>query len=492
MTKLELQVALSAGLLALFCLSCRAPEAVVPTETPDYPVLETRVAVKLRGTLTAKAPTPTRTRTPTRVRSTSTPRPSATPAPTATPSPTPVDSRRLLAFARVSGEGQAANVLVHDLDQDSDTQLTHFLEPLNMSDVTWSQDGQWILFVSAHDFIHSRDNERNVFMVRPDGSELHMVTGDYLEPAEASGPYVALRGRVEGGVGTCLVCAQGSASLVSADDSGEFELAGVSLSAEWVRAVCQDGDTILQGDIDLVPEGDDLAYATIPVTPKGQGWRGVSMSHDGRLIGGLVYEWKIDDEGQRDYVFRGVIHDGQGDYLTTLELPAGMEILSLSWSPRADQLVGTLTAESSTLVWLWDADGASQGVLIEISNPESEILSAISPAWSPDGSQIAFGLRRWYWWGDNTYRTDLMLVSAAGEDLRALVENDWGADAGHPSWAADGSEIYYELLLGEPGDDFQSKLDANIWSVPIGGPTPMAWTSDNGSYTPAVRPKTRR
>ena len=52
--------------------------------------------------------------------------------------------------------------------------------------MSWSRDGQWVIIASAHDYIHSRNNERNIFVMRPDGSGLRMVTGDYVDPQDSN------------------------------------------------------------------------------------------------------------------------------------------------------------------------------------------------------------------------------------------------------------------------------------------------------------------
>jgi len=171
-----------------------------------------------------------------------------------------------------------------------------------------------------------------------------------------------------------------------------------------------------------------------------------------------------------------------------LELPPEMILNGLDWSPTDDRLAGALTEESGTGLWLWNAQGALLGPLVEIPNPNEEILSAQNPAWSPDGSQVAFELRRWYWWGGNTYKTELMVVSADGKDLHPLVETDWGMHATAPSWSSDGGTVYYQLSTGAPEDDFQSKMDGNIWSIDLPDSEPVHWTEGGASYLPAAHP----
>lgn len=393
----------------------------------------------------------------------------------------------MVAFSRI-GQNQAANIILRDASSGQEEVLTHFSEPLNLSDINWSKDGEWIAFVSSHGFIYSRNNERNVFLMRYDGTELHMVTGEYVDPEIAPGPYATLTGRLINARGECRVSAQGAVNPVEVDAEGEFELIGVPLSAQWARAICQDGTTTLQGDVSLEAIGQVFLQAIIPVKAQGQGWRRVSVSRAGAAIGGIFYHWELDEEGKPVYSFQGMLEDIETGAQYTLAIPVDVTFLGLDWSPVGSAIVGALTAEKGTGLWLFAPDGTLIKPLLEIPNPEQEILTAASPTWSPNGEQIAFELRRWYWWGENRYKTEIMLVSAEGGDLKTLVETDWGADATSPSWTPDGEAIYYQLSTGEPGDDFQSKTNGSIYVKAIGADEPIAWAEDGVSYYPAVRP----
>jgi Tol biopolymer transport system component len=410
---------------------------------------------------------------------------------TPTSEPTPAPKPPLLAYVRVMAD-DSANIVLHDAALKKDEILTHFAEPENMSDVTWSRDGEWVVFVSAHDYIHSRNNERNVFMVRRDGTELQMVTGEYMDPSVALGPFVILKGRVVGADGPCVVCAQGAASPVSSDRDGAFELPGVPISSTWVRAVCQREGYALQGDVPLTATAESLLPVTITVEAKGQGSTQASLSRDGRTLAGTFYRWTLDKEGKMQYQMQGVLQDRHGVQLGTLDLPADTTLMGLDWSPTEDRLVGALTGPKSASLWLWGASGTSLGALVQITNTEQEILSAANPVWSPDGTLVAFDLRRWYWWGENKRKTELMVVSSRGQDMRALVQTDWGTVANHASWMADGKGLYFQKAEDSIGVDYWTPTGGDLWTVSVlPGATPMPWTQDGLSYLPAVSPPDR-
>jgi Tol biopolymer transport system component len=474
-------------LLSISCAACGRLTSASPKPTPDYPALETRAAVELVARLTARAPTATPVPTPEEIEPTPTSPIVAMPTMTITPEPAFFDPSTMLAYVR-QGADQATNIVMHDIGFRTEELLTHFVEPQNIHDLKWSRDGQWLIFISSHNFVRSRNGERNIFMIQPDGTGLRMITGAHIDPEQAPGPYVALRGTVTGAEGSCLVYAQGASSPITTNADGSFELGGVPVSARWARAVCQVEDRVRQGDVDLSAVGDAFGLVNIEVAARGEGWRSVSLSYDGTRLAAVHYTWSHNDEGERVYTYDGALYDLDGNLLGTLELPEGTTLISLDWSPVEDKLVGALRGAKSTSLWQWDVAGKSLGGLIEIEDAEDTILTAAHPVWSPDGSQVAFELRCQYWWGDAKYRTDLLLVPATGGEVRVLLESEWGVDARYPAWTADGSSLYYQVSEGEPGQSYLEKTTGSIWWLPIADPAPAPWASDGISYMPAAGP----
>ena len=445
---LGLAILITFVLVAMLSVSCTPTPMPQPAVTPDVVKLETQVAQKLGATLTAKAPTVTTTPSP--APTTRVPTPKAQTTPTAEPI---TSTGPLLAYAAV-GKDDAANLVLYDTASKRNLVLTHFTEDMNMSDISWSSDGKWLLFVSAHDFIHSRSNERNLYMMRVDGTDLRMISGNYVDPSKVVGPFQTIKGNVANGMGACLVCAQGAANLAPVAADGTFELAGVPTSASWVRAVCQDGAATLQGDRDLV--GTEITTSvTITVETKGSGWLQASFSRNNLSIVGTRYTWTLDKDGKRQYALEGVIIDLQGSVVAKLDIPAGATLAGVDWSPKEDKIIGALDGEKSTWLWQWDIQGKSLGALVEIANTDQEALSASNPVWSSDGTQVAYALGHSYLWGEDKSRTEIMIVPATGKDPRTLVKTDWGNDAQYPSFSADGGRVFYQLTLtGKGGDSF--------------------------------------
>jgi len=470
--------------LLVAVVACATSPGPAPIE--DIRQIETQVAIKLAATLTAKAP-PTPTPTPTY------PNPTSPPAPTSTPTSTPNASFAAvgddLAYVLVAADG-STNVVLTDEGQTTEHVLTHFVEPHNVCDVSWSADGSMLAVVSAHNFVHSRDNERNVFLMRADGSGLRMITGEYLSPTVAEGPYVSVRGTVAGCDGPALVAAQGAAAPVHSDDSGEFELLGVPVTAQWARAVCPSNGQILQGDTDLsLAEGENEPLR-IEVRPQGAGWIRAALSPDGTLIAGIRYAWTLDEDGEQQLSHTGILHRIETGEQTELSTPEGTSLTSLAWSHAGDRLVGAVSSEEGASLLVWDATGNNLGEILKIPNAGEVAHSVVDLAWSPDDARIAFSRRDWDWWADTKYRSSIVVISATGGDMRVVVESDWGLAAEHPTWTNNGSTIYYQVSEAEP-QDACVPTQGDIWRIraDLEDSKPSPWRADGRSLLPAIRPQ---
>jgi hypothetical protein len=473
------------ALLLLLCsmavLGCASPEVNgEATPPPDIALLETRTAAQLAARLTAIAPVPTPSPTPATAPET----PMPTPQPTLTPTSVPTGSAPPLVIVhRLPNE--SGNVVVPAWAGE-ETVLTHFTEPMSIYSLRWTNAEDRLSMVSSHDFAYSRTNERNVFLMRADGADLEMLTGDYLPPDEALGPFRSLEGRVEGSTGVCRVTAQGLGSLVNTDESGAFLLEGVSESAAWARAVCQGETVVYQGTADLTLSQNSVPVV-ITVTPAGQGWRDVSFSPDARQFVGTYYRWRLDEQGEVVFEVQGVLYDVEAGEYGTLQLPEGTTFHGAAWSPDGQRIVGGLADEESAYLWQWDLQGASVGEVFKIDNPEDQILS-VRPVWSPDGLSLAFELHRWYWWSGAKFRTDVMTVGADGQNAATSLEAEWGWHATHLSWGSAGASLFYQYYASETDLGGLMPEQADIWSVALDSLTPSRWTEDGSSFLPAVRP----
>lgn len=98
-----------------------------------------------------------------------------------------------------------------------------------------------------------------------------------------------------------------------------------------------------------------------------------------------------------------------------------------------------------------DADGGAEGRLTG-QEPDGAATDGfpfeIHPAWSPDGSRIAFASAR-------SGSFDLYVMDADGESIRRLTTSE--DDDGHPTWSPDGRRIAFQR--GDEGHIFVMSAD---------------------------------
>jgi TolB protein len=119
-----------------------------------------------------------------------------------------------------------------------------------------------------------------------------------------------------------------------------------------------------------------------------------------------------------------------------------------AWSPDGRQIVYTAKFRSPTAadgtrqdrepphIWIMDADGSNARALTSGSSRN------MGPAWSPDGSMIAFV-------SDRHAEFDINLIGTDNGDLDIYVMDRYGSnvrrltDGGDPAWSPDGQQIAF-------------------------------------------------
>lgn len=111
-----------------------------------------------------------------------------------------------------------------------------------------------------------------------------------------------------------------------------------------------------------------------------------------------------------------------------------------AWSPDGSQIAFVSDRSGNADVWVMDVDG---GNAVNLTNDEAKDHS---PAWSPDGQWIAFASLR------DTLYWELYVMRPDGSDVQRLT---WWEDASDlfPSWSPDGTRLA-----------FASKRDGN-WEI---------------------------
>lgn len=180
---------------------------------------------------------------------------------------------------------------------------------------------------------------------------------------------------------------------------------------------------------------------------------------------------------ERAIRWAGVVATGLVGAAVTLAALNPIQTPVQDWSYRP--------AVDNSEVWTMDAGGSNQTRLLAA---QGDGIDYSLPAWSPDGSRIAFTT-----WTNkdgapqNIKLTDQLAsvwtMTADGTDRKPLV-TPADADAWIPAWSPDGAWLTYTLTPHVTGGDTQAKPEANPAPGQVGPPSGAA----AGSSIWAVRP----
>ncbi len=124
---------------------------------------------------------------------------------------------------------------------------------------------------------------------------------------------------------------------------------------------------------------------------------------------------------------------------------AGISAVELNAQVRVSQIAYTTFSDDGPEIWIMNTDGMDN----------RRIGTGNSPAWSPDGTKIAFTR------GENN-NTDIYYMDAADGGNVTRLTTDPARDHG-PTWSPDGSMIAFNS--GRSGSDqiWRTNVDAGAW-----------------------------
>ena len=176
-----------------------------------------------------------------------------------------------------------------------------------------------------------------------------------------------------------------------------------------------------------------------------------------------------------------------GDSFSAAWSPDGSKILFVS--ERALDLSDAANTNSTDNIWVMNADGSNPTALTQVTAASAH---SFGPAWSPDGSKIAFGSQRALD-GSNAANTNNLentwVMNADGSHATALTQLT-AASAGSFGpflWSPDGSKVLFASRRALDGSD-ASNPTFNIWTVNPDGSHATALTQLTTSGADSTQP----
>ena len=169
------------------------------------------------------------------------------------------------------------------------------------------------------------------------------------------------------------------------------------------------------------------------------------------------------DEGGGGEVY---VMDSDGGDQTRLTNNAARDITP-AWSPDGSQVVFASDRDEggdNFEIYVMDADGGNQTRLTNTAVPE------IDPEWSPDGTKIAFASQP-----ESGVQNDIYVMNADGSNPVNLTDD--AANDGYLGWSPDGGRLVWERAVSLGGLD--------IYTMNADGTEQTRLTSNQGSRTPA-------
>ena len=139
-----------------------------------------------------------------------------------------------------------------------------------------------------------------------------------------------------------------------------------------------------------------------------------------------------------------------------------------AWSPDGTKVAFAREDGGDYEIFVMDADGTNVLPLTAVGGFNSE------PSWSPDGTKIAFSTDR------EGAGTDIFVMDADGTNPLNLTDDS--ADGSHPSWSPDGTKIGFARSVGSTLDIFVMDADGsnavNVTQSDTRNDTEPSWSPD--------------
>ncbi len=262
---------------------------------------------------------------------------------------------------------------------------------------SWSPDGTQIAFESAY------DGDYEVFVMNVDGANLRQLTNNtFVDGAPSWSP-------------------DGTQIAYVSDQDGDLELFVMNVDGANLRQLTN--NTHVDRNPGWSPDGTQIAY----VSDQDGDLELFVMNVDGANLRQLTDNTAVDSITNQAWSTHtpNKEFDLEGDRTGNL-------FQDSSVTPDAGgKILFTSDRSGSFQIYVMNADGTDQRRLTHGGDND------FSPAWSPDGTRIAFSSNR----ASAGFDDKLFLMDADGTNMRQLTTSS--GDHVLPSWSPDGTQIAY-------------------------------------------------
>ena len=350
---------------------------------------------------------------------------------------------------------------------------------------TWSPDGRWIAFVSDRE---NRDQGRgfnSIYVMRPDGSQLHKVglsspaTGTRVIAWSPDSQWLYAKYITQGWWDNYFV------RVADADEQDEpislrfdnnFTVSSLWSPGEAVLAyrTVQDDDSYLLAIVEPRADVQDTSAMTQELVHIPHRIFEMAWSFDGQWLAYTTLSESDDTPWHLNIISTNNLVD------SPIVLPVRFQIMgNLVWSPHENTLVFIAAIETEdsedtlqTHLYQWQVGASSAEILVNAN----EGFGVRQVAWSPDGSQFVYTV---------VEEAEDPLYRANKDGTTQTLIYNLPQSPNRLAWSDDGEWIYYTTGNREQEQLYQIRPDGSdntyltdtafSWSLPISPLIDMPW-----------------
>ncbi len=141
------------------------------------------------------------------------------------------------------------------------------------------------------------------------------------------------------------------------------------------------------------------------------------------------------------------------------QITSGGRSRQAAWSPAAKEVAFVKMGDSSSDIWLMNADGSNARAITQFRSTNLKSNHwAFQPTWSPDGKQIAYVSE------ESSFDLALWVMNADGSGRRQIIALDsYSGGIDNPTWSPDGARMAITAYRGPTPQIWVFTLKTGDW-----------------------------